>query len=375
MNEAGEYRPELVQLSDVKPRQLEWLWLNRIPLGKVSLLIGNGGQGKGLTCCDLAGRITRGRAWPDDLQTPQPAGGVLWIGSEDALDDTLVPRLMAAGADLTRVQAIKGVWATGEDGSCRLESFSLTADADALRVAVESVPDCRLIILDPLTGHLGRADLFKDADVREAMAPLVRVAEEYRLAVVCIVHLRKAASDAAIHRVQGSVGVAALARAVWLVARDPADPEKRRRVLAPVKANLAPDTTALAFTVEDPDGSGPRLHWSADPVDVTADELLATPQRTGPDPERRDEAADFLADLLAAGPMQAKEVQRQAKDAGVAWRTIRRAGDVLGVKHIRRGFGNESVWFWSLPDEGGHGAADVNNVDNLATYGQAGVPF
>jgi len=142
------------------------------------------------------------------------------------------------------------------------------------------------------------------------------------------------------------------------------------------KMNVGPPVAGLAFTVESEhvEGVGPTgtVYWSSDPVNMTADDALAAEGADdGTDnAHAKNEAIEWLKDQLADGPVAKKALEREAKDAGLAWRTIRRAKDALGVRAVKRGFGDEGVWVWGLPDsKGGH----LNPVaKNLATLGEVG---
>jgi hypothetical protein len=59
------HESELLRVADHPAVPVEWLWPNRIPLNKLSLLVGDPGLGKSLIALDIASRVTRGAAWPD----------------------------------------------------------------------------------------------------------------------------------------------------------------------------------------------------------------------------------------------------------------------------------------------------------------------
>ena len=66
----------------------------------------------------------------------------------------------------------------------------------------------------------------------------------------------------------------------------------------------------------------------------------------------RDEAVDWLRMVLIDGPVPAATLRAEAKAAGISWRTIERAREVLGVivKQIGEAGGGH-YWQWSLPAE------------------------
>jgi hypothetical protein len=219
-------------------------------------------------------------------------------------------------------------------------SFSLDADIAKLEPAL-AIGCVRLVIIDPLTGYLGKADSYKDADVRQVLTPLAKLAEKTRMAIVGVMHLSRKEDRAALYRAGGSVGFVALARKVLAIAKDPQDPE--RRLLLPIKSNLPGASPILAFRAIDG-----RLEW--EPADDITDPvaLLSPGVQTHPSPEpaKSGAAKAFLQAQLAAGPLPTVELQRAAKATGLSWRTVERAKKDLGVPTQPRPGGG---WLWSLP--------------------------
>ena len=331
--------PVYVRMADVTAKPVQWLWRDRLPSAMLSLLIGVEGKGKTFVALDMAARVTTGRPWPDaqtEHDTPL-VGNVVFLTSEDHLEYTIRPRLDAAKADAARVFALKGVKSPEGD-----EFFDITQHLPALEAMVEKIGDVRLVIVDPLTGFLGSVDQHKNGEVRMALARFNSLAEKYGCAVVGISHLSKDVSKQAIHRTIGSVAFSAAARAIWLVSEDKEEPE--RRLFVPVKMNLAPMARSLAFRIEDM-----AVRWEAGQFDIDADDLLSS----SPDdmPAALAEAIQFLRGLLADGRIQATEIERLAKQNGIAKRTLNRAKKAAGVLSEKEGIGAASFWYWRLPDE------------------------
>lgn len=348
INGSAAQRPMLTQaivhrLSDVRPEQLEWLWPDRIPLGKLTLLAGDPGLGNSFVTCDLAARISSGRAWPDDSTWQQPAGSVVMFNCEDGLRDTVRPRLDRARADVSKIVAIDGVKVHDIDsGEARSRGFSLANDLPRLEHVVKDLTDCRLIVIDPVSAYCGDADSHKNAEVRALLAPLAELAERFRVAVLMVTHLAKGTGSKAIYRSMGSLAFAAAARAVWHVAKDPED--ENRRLILPAKMNLAPDPTGLAYCLDQG-----VVCWEADPVKMHADELLAIEANAKPDTDRtqRDEATGWLCDVLANGPMPSKDIIGDGREQGHSEKTLRRAYKEMGGKPTKTGM--DGGWLWSLP--------------------------
>ena len=143
----------IVRAADVKPKSVEWIWKDRLACGKLTLLAGLPDVGKSQISADATARITKGRHWPNGERAP--LGDVVILASEDSIEDTWVPRLMAAGADLARVHFIKMV--IGNDGKRR--TFSLQQDIEALADKIKELRTVQLAIIDPITSYLGKVDL------------------------------------------------------------------------------------------------------------------------------------------------------------------------------------------------------------------------
>lgn len=337
--------PILICLADVKAKPVQWLWPGRVPLGKLTLFAGDPGLGKSFVTLDLAARVSRGMAWPDAALEVAAPGSVILLSAEDDPADTIRPRLEAAGGDVARVHILTTVQRS--DG--QPAPFSLDRDLPALARALERVEDPRLLIIDPISAYLGRTDSHINAEVRAALAPLADLAARHGVAVVTITHLSKGMGGKALHRAIGSVAFAATARACWLFAADRKNPQ--RRLMLPAKMNLAPDPTGLAYSLADGDVPGTghvgRVAWEPQPVTLTADEALASGTTECGAGGARQEAVDWLQDVLAKGLAKAVDVKKQATADGVALRTLDRAKAALGVKATRQGFGG--AWVWALP--------------------------
>jgi len=341
-----------VCLADVEPEPVRWLWPERIALGKPTILVGDPGLGKSFITLDLAARVSTGAAWPDGAPGGEP-GGVVILSAEDGLADTIRPRLDAAGADVQRIVALQAVQVPGENGGgSRQEWVNLRADLDALAEAIQGVKDCRLIVVDPVSAYLGDADSYKNSEIRAILAPLARLATDHDVAILAVSHLRKSGGRA-IYRTMGSLAFNAAARAVWAVAKAKDDPTGRRRLLLPIKNNLAADRGGMVYELgPGPDG-GTVVRWEPDPIQVDADDVLADPRDglPGPDSDALDEAKEWLREALAGGPVPTKDVQRMAKDAGHAWATVKRAKKALDVQAKKTGFGPEATWRWTLSEQ------------------------
>jgi putative DNA primase/helicase len=327
--------PVIVRLADVQPEPIDWLWPGRLAAGKLSALIGDPGLGKSFVTLDCAARMTRGHAWPDGA-VGATAGPVLLLSAEDGLADTIRPRLDALEADVKLVHHLAVLRTGDKERAVRL------TDVAPLEQAITKT-SARLVVIDPISAYLGKTDSHKDAEVRGLLAPLAALAEKTSVAILVVMHLAKSTQAPAIYRAVGSIAFAAAARVVLAVAADP--DRDGRRILAPVKNNLAAAPAALAYSLADG-----RLVWELDPVsDVDINALLAGP---GVDGQERREADAWLRALLAdaGGRMLSREIQREGEQAGFSWKTLVRASWRLNIEHDRvGGLASGGKWYWSLP--------------------------
>ena len=236
--------PILISLDSIEPEPVQWLWHNRIPLGKLSLIVGDPGNGKSFLLIYLAAHITTGEAW-SDFCSPIQKGSVVILTAEDGLADTVRVRADAAGADVSRIKILEGI--INKEGE--QEYFNLVEHLPALEQAIKKTNDVLLVGIDPITAYLGIIDSHKNSSVRGALAPLASLAEKYKTAVIGITHLNKKIDTHAIYRPMGSLAFTAAARSVWAVARDENDETMNRRFFSPLKTNLSKNTNSHSFSI------------------------------------------------------------------------------------------------------------------------------
>jgi len=329
-----------VRACDVEPRAVEWLWEPWIPRGKLTVLDGLPGLAKSTITLDLAARVTQARPMPDGAKGV--GGAVVMVSYEDDLADTIVPRFLAAGGDTERFHLGDSVRTS--EGLAPLELPDHTDALEALMVDTGAV----LVVIDPLmAGLAGDVKSAVDHHVRRALAPLRSMAERTRAAVLLVRHLNKSSkiSDPVL-RGGGSIGIIGAARAGLLVAHDPDDPD--RRVLAISKANLAPSGhPSLGYRVvtDNVHGVG-AIQWLGESRHQARDLL-----RDSEEPRRGavSDAVGTLQELLADGPVPAKEAKAYCQEAGIASRTLDRAKNHLGVRARPRLDGDRKHWVWELP--------------------------
>lgn len=338
-------------MADVQPEAISWLWPGRIALGKITLIAGDPGLGKSLLTATMSAIVSKGLAWPLD-DTLSPIGSVVLLSAEDEPGDTIRPRLDAAEADSKRIHVLQFIKDVDVKGAPTQRMFSLKRDIAVLETLLSKRPECRLLVIDPISAYLEGADSHNNTDVRGLLAPLAKLAADHSIAVVLVQHLNKNSGSSAMYRSMGSVAFIAAARAAYIVTKDHQNPE--RRLVMPVKNNLAKDNTGLAYSVITAENGAPLIVWESEPVTITADEALA-PSDSNDEKTDGDWATEVLKDILLDGPMQVVDVNSEAKSAGISQKSLRRAKEKLGIKSKKGGF--KGGWVWSLP---GHEGAQVD---------------
>lgn len=335
---------ELTSASSIKPVAIRWLWPQWLARGKLTVLAEAGGSGKTTLAIGLIGTLTSGGHWPDGTHCDSRGNAIIW-SSEDGASDTLVPRLIAACADLTRVHILEGrINAAGER-----EPFDPATDFDLLRDAVARIGGVSLLMLDPMVTVV-RGDMHKANDVRRSLQVLVDFAETQDCAVLGISHFSKGSSASApADRVIGSQAFSALARTV-LVAAKAADSDSR--VLARAKSNISDDQGGVSYTIEtcmlDVGIETTCVVWGPS-IEGSAGEILAEVECSGSEDDSSDDPVEALRRILRDGPIGGKLAKQLMAENGYTAKQTRTARERLCVVACREGFGKEMKTHWSLP--------------------------
>ena len=340
--------PVLIHLASVPREPVRWLMDGWIPDGTLSILDGDPGLGKSTLTLDLAARLSRGWGMPPygGGDVVSPPAGVLLLGAEDSLKNTVGPRLDAAGADSDRIHYLDCV-REGETERDPLLPWDLVLLEAWLRDHA-----VRLVIVDPLVAFIGAEfDAHKDQDIRRCLRGLRNFAERHGVAMLLLRHLNKLNGGSALYRGGGSIGIAGAARASMIVGRDPAD--NGTKVLAMNKINLAAFPRSLAYRIEPtPDGAA-RIAWLGE-TDLQAHDILwhhaaaAGGRAPGRPADQLNAAKELLNALLgAAEPLASAEIRKAALVENIAWRTIERAKADLDITTFKLG----AEWYWQMPPD------------------------
>lgn len=337
----------LTRASDIRPRPVYWLWKNRLALGSIGLLAGREGTGKSTLGYWIAARLTRGELFGHFHGHPK---AVLVCATEDSWEHTIVPRLMAAGANLELVHRVEVLSALDIH-----VGLSLPRDLTALeRVARET--RAALLLLDPLMSRLGDLDTHRDAEVRLALEPLMAIADQTRMAILGLIHHNKSGSSDPLQLVMGSKAFTAVARSVHTVVPDPDDDTGRRRLFGTPKNNLGRDDlptfsfVIVGHAIDTDEGVAwtGRIEWGEEQAASISDVMMRAVDGME-DRGATIEAAEWLTDYIASkgGQVLSSDAKKAGRAVGHAERTIKRSASRLHLIISSSGF--PRVTYWELP--------------------------
>jgi putative DNA primase/helicase len=319
----------IVAADRVAEAPIDWLWPYRFARGEMALLAGDGGLGKSSLLLAIAAMITRGQEWPDKSGRA-PVGSVAIVSAEDSRETTLKPRLMALGADLTRIRFVTAKMTIQKPGEPPMVSPMTLSDRPYWKEVLKRIPDCRMLIVDPIPSYLGRGvNDSKNSELRAVIEPFLELVA--RPAGICFVansHLNKSIdSKTPMHRITGSMAYGNLPRNVHFVVADPDNPA--RAIFKQGKCNNAPkNLAAIAYELVKtiiPSAAG-EIETSYpvfDPETVQVDLAEAMgggKAKRGPDPAKTAQVSEWLVEYLEAqaGPAAFRDVINAAGEQGFA---------------------------------------------------------
>ena len=344
-----EPKLKLINMDSVEVEQVEWLLYPFIPYGKVTIIQGDPGEGKKTMVLQIIAKLTRGEPVlpvtdttkekqsdeADSENNDSDAEGniqeqpsilpvnVIYKTAEDGLGDTIKPRLLAAGADCSKVLVI-------DDSDQPLTMADVRLEEAIVQIKA------KMVVLDPIQGFLGAdVDMHRANEIRPLMKRIAVLSEKYHCAVILIGHMNKNSNGKSSYRGLGSIDFQAAARSVLIVGRVKDEPEVR--VVCHTKSSLAPEGTSIAFRLDKNNG----FEWIGE-YDISADELLNGDGRG----QKSRKAKEFLLEILANGGMTQKKIAEEAEARGIKSKTLWNAKRELEIDSVKRG----KQWYWMLPE-------------------------
>jgi len=349
----------LLTAATTAPILIKWLWYGWLAAGKFHILAGAPGTGKTtLAMCIIAAISNGGHNrfnWPDKSATPH-GHVIIWSG-EDGIEDTIIPRLIAAGANLNFIHIIHGI---AEHDHSR--SFNFDTDLSQLKQKVEEIGGVVLILIDSIVQAVS-GDSNKNSDVRKALLPLIELGEEHSCAILGITHVNKNSKGKdPLDRVTGSLAFGAAARLVWFTTKVKSeldDGTPPSCILVRAKSNIEKDDGGFEYFIQSADfqyGSETfrcsNIRWNETALEGSNKELVKAAEGGGTFENigAVEAAENFLKTNLANGPLPWSEIEARALLADVSKGSIKKAKAKLGVQHKKQsGVGQNGPSIWRLP--------------------------
>ena len=289
---------------------------------------------------------------------------------EDSYAKTVIPRLLAAGANLERVHALPIIRI--DDKTNR--AFLLTEDLDELERHLARLPNPLLTTIDPITGFLGSGKINSNSvtDIRGTLAPLSDLADRRNIAIHTVTHPPKTTTSA-MNAFIGSQAFVAASRMAYLTTKEMDEEGKPsgRFLMAMVRSSLGPELPTLAYRLaqlavaqDHRDGRtiiGSYAIWEAGVIDISANAALAAASGgakgdAAPNTAKAD-CIEFLKTILTDGWTEVADIAAEATAAGLHAegkqlkdnKPMRDAREALKVETHRDGFGKGARYFWALP--------------------------
>lgn len=302
-------------LHEMTVETIAWAWYPYFPLGCFCLVEGDPGCGKSTVVGgDLAARFSSGKPMPDGSVNPWPRGArVLVFSAEDDPAATVLPRLLAAGANPRNVKICGGLLDDGHG-----EPFDLSGDGlDRLRAEIRQ-HGAKVVIIDPLMAFLPEGtDSISDHSVRRTLGPVAKLAHDEGVLILFVRHLNKGTGKA-LYRGGGSIAFTGAARGAYLVAKHPDD--ETMRVFSTQKMNLAAEGPSLSYRViPDTTYNVGKVEWLG-VLDMGSQEVLDGPSTDGP----RTDYLDVMVSACTDGPRTWAEIKAVLNQAGLNDRTAER---------------------------------------------------
>lgn len=349
----GQTTVKFKRASDIKPEHITWLWPGYLPSNKLLTFAGSSTQGKSPVTLDLAARLSRGGIWPDG--TPNTVGprSVVILASEDDWADTMIPRLMLAGADLDRIIQVSMTTVKGMEEHER--NLTLDADLEHLIDAIREEGNVGLVIIDPITNYLGKVSMNKEDEVRGLLMPLAIACQDLDVCVVVICHVNKRSdTSSAQQRIMGAGAFFGISRGAFFFENDKDEEDKHAHVMMPQRI-IAPALKykTVGEMLEFPDHRGEmrksevvKIVWGG-VSDSDADDDLGKAPSTRTKNES-NEAGRLLVAFLQSGPKPSRECASHLMENGYKLDSL---GGPINATRLRKKFkvkgdnkGNKTMW-------------------------------
>ena len=335
--------------AEVKPETLLFLWPGRVPLKFGTAFLGDPDMGKSLLSLDLMARLSRGLPFLDGAENVHGPLESILLSTEDDPNTIIVPRLMAAGADLKKIHLVDAVRMFDDEEEVEEErQLTLESDLAVIREKITTNPAIKLLVIDPLSNYLGSRNLMKEQEIRSVLMPVVTMAQDLSIAVVVIMHHSKTEGRSAMHKAIGAVGAVGCLRMAWSFVKSQDDENVREMLQSKKNLGKFPGlrfaTESAKVKIDGSDTDQARIQY-LDVSNASIESILAAQEDKEGKKDKR--AVAFLKEHLPHdGTHHSDPIIQKARDEhGISKTTLLRARQELGITTEK--IANQ--WFWSWP--------------------------
>ena len=342
--------------ADIEPEELLWLWPGKLPLGALTVFSGDPSLAKTLILIDCAARGSVGDDFLDGVVNDNGVFDTIVFSDEDDPATVIIPRLMGMGADRSKIHLLPMV----SEQNGQEHTFRLDKDLLTLRAKLDAFPNVRLVFFDPLSNYYGSKNGNNEQEVRSVLMPLSKLAQEYNVSIVTVMHNSKTQGRSAMHKVIGAVGNAGVTRMGWTFVKDPQNAD--HKLMLQMKENL---------------GKFTGMRYRTKPVKVTikGKEIeVAGVQYLGISEAQADnivmQSEDFKeksvqpainlikAHLTPGNVILAAVIMEQAGAQGISIGQLESARIKLGITRSKAGSGFSWIWPALVTGEEDHGDSE-----------------
>lgn len=343
----SQITPLVRNFSQIQSELITWLWQGWLPRGKLTIIAGHPGDGKSTITVAIAAALSSGGMLPDASRAP--LANTLFLIVEDGAGDTVRPRLDLHRADLGRVFVLDAI----EDETGRERAVNITAHIDQIREVIHE-HSIDLLVIDPITSFMPRADRNAEGDVRDVLHPLIKLLEETQTACLAVMHVGKSIGNGRrpLQQLLGSTAFGAIARVVWMVGElsDEEQPQASSDGLRDVRKILGVTKSNIWI-------KPPALEWSR-PLDApiqwhglaqrSIDDVMSSAPEAKSD---SSEAKRFLEEELKGGMKPVIDLFTAADALDISKKQLRTAKSVLGIEAFKETGVQNGRWYWKLPSK------------------------
>ena len=383
-------RPEVRGMNAVSERPLRWLWQDKIPLGKLTLIEGPPAVGKLFVALDIAARVSTGALCGDykmvsrlDLPPqdgpPEPAAGsapapgsgicensvspppahpeppaeishpVVLVCDSWHAEDMIASRLRTLGADREQIATFTGVNSTDSCGGHKhSRKISFPLDARMFHYILREHRGCRLVVIDNLENYCDSPRQF-----RQAIKELDELAIYFDIAIIATVqgNVRFSCDGTIRDTARTNDGTA---RCIWSLTPDAARPGLLR--LEPKRMAFCKKPEGIACRISD----AGQVVWEPLPLYEKPPTEAARRKK-----QEQSRMRTWLETTLGTEVVRAKTIYDAGRELGFSKNGLIAAREELGARTVKIGFGKSGNWLWTLKPESEINAAELE----LASFG------